>query len=393
MVRQSRTDDVMDGILADPPAERRQGRWPMGLVGMLGCIILVELAVSRLDDRLQTPSSAVFRFTSRALGADAARADVLVVGDSLLKFGVVPRILEERLGSRAFNLAHIGGQPPDTFFALRHALERGAKPSAIVVDFKANLLQVDPYRLHAEKAELYSLADCLHLGWSCKDIENPSTIAFAKLLPSFRFRSPIRGEIVAALKEQPWPGRGDVLATRRNWDANLGANVAARVPGAADIPEHWDEKAYLNPTFASHPDNTRYINRTLKLAARQGIPVYWVIPPILPRVQSRREELGVDAAYADFVRSFQARYRNLTVVDGRHAGYDAPVFVDAAHLDRVGASAFSLAVADVLRQGPGGPRWVALPAYREPEGVPPLEDVNQSRVALESAGQADRIVR
>ena len=383
----------MDAFPADSTAERRRGRWPSGLVAMLGLVALIELTVFQLGDRLQTPTFTGFRFTSRAIKAEAPKAEILVVGDSLLKYGVVPLILEKAIGSRAYNLAHIGGQPPDTYFALRQALDRGARPAAIVLDFKANMLQADPRFLAAERVELYDLADCIDMGWCCRSLSYGSTLLLAGALPSYKYRAPIRGEILAALNNQPWPGNADVPTYRRNWERNLGANVAPRNPGAKDVVEHWDEKAYLTPTFLSHPSNHLFIKRTLGLASRHRVPVYWLIPPINPRVQARREQLGVDAAFAAYVRSFLAKWPDLVVVDGRHAGYDASLFVDAAHLDHVGASAFTTALAEVLRRGKGGPRWVELPGYREPKAAPPLEDMDQSRVALKRLGPTDGVLR
>jgi hypothetical protein len=81
----------------------------------------------------------------------------------------------------------------------------------------------------------------------------------------------------------------------------------------------------------------------------------------------------------------QLHYPNVTVLDGRHSGYDHTLFVDASHLDGQGAYTLSRDVADVLRRGLAGDdavvrtRWVDLPAYRACPVEVALEDVEQSR--------------
>ena len=74
----------------------------------------------------------------------------------------------------------------------------------------------------------------------------------------------------------------------------------------------------------------------------------------------------------------------MTVLDGRHAGYDHTLFVDATHLDGQGAYTLSRDVADILRHDRAGgaagtARWVDLPAYRACPVEVALEDVEQSR--------------
>ena len=61
-------------------------------------------------------------------------------------------------------------------------------------------------------------------------------------------------------------------------------------------------------------------------------------------------------------RTLSPQKRNLTVIDGRHAGYPGDLFVDASHLEQHGAAAFTTAVADALAQRPAGARWISLPS-------------------------------
>ena len=104
--------------------------WPLGLIGTLALIGAVE--------RFRAPRAHASRPTRRvemswqdaqraAAGAEG-RSDVLCLGDSRIKLGLLPRVLEDRLGVSAYNLGILGGQAPASYFLLRKVLERGIRP-------------------------------------------------------------------------------------------------------------------------------------------------------------------------------------------------------------------------------------------------------------------------
>src|SRR5205807_241709 len=113
-------------------------------------------------------------------------------------------------------------------------------------------------------------------------------------------------------------------------------------PASARTAEHPDERVYnLLGAWTGHPLGMAYLWRTLDLAAAHGVAVYWLMPPVHPRVQARRDRLGLDAAYVAAVRQALARYPNLTVIDGRRSGYPPDAFADGSHLNVRGACAFT----------------------------------------------------
>ena len=160
-----------------------------------------------------------------------------------------------------------------------------------------------------------------------------------------------------------------------------------RTPRSTASSEPTDDQKYQTRAFRRHRVNAEYIHRLLDLAAERGVPVYWLLPPLAPQLQARREQTGAEADFVRFVRSFQTPTANLTVLDARHAGYDHTLFVDPTHLDGQGAYTLSRDVADILRhdragRGMGTQRWVDLPAYRACPVEVALEDFEQSRQAL-----------
>ena len=90
----------------------------------------------REDLRLHDECRADWAYGGRAASRRAPDAEILCFGDSMIKFGMAPRVLEDRLGRRAFNLALYAGSPTASYFLLRRPLESGAKPAAVLVDFQ-----------------------------------------------------------------------------------------------------------------------------------------------------------------------------------------------------------------------------------------------------------------
>src|SRR5262245_27899140 len=93
---------------ADPTPERQAagawkdqiGRLPVGLVGALGLILVLEAIIARMPVGIVHNSrlSSSWRAALQAAEGPEAKSEILCFGDSLIKLGVVPRVLEARLG-------------------------------------------------------------------------------------------------------------------------------------------------------------------------------------------------------------------------------------------------------------------------------------------------------
>ena len=374
---------------------------PMGLLGMIGLVAVVELVLSaNFHELLRYPDGFDWRTTGLAAGRDEVRrSEVLCFGDSLIKLGVYPRVLEARLGLPAFNLALQGGPPPTSYFLLRRALDSGARPKAVVVDFHAKLLLLRPDLTADYWPELLTTRELFELSLVVRDLRVFTRTALAMALPSVKDRHPIRSRVLAALQGQPWPGSGAYPIFLRNWRLNRGTLVRPRPksPDTSDKSLAGPAPAPLSAWWVIDRTATTYVDKFLDLTARRGIPVFWLLPPNSPAYLADCERSGRDARYTAYVRATQARYANVVVIDGRRSGYGRDLFIDATHLNRLGASSFSESVALLIgsyRAGPEPPysgRWVQLPAYQaRPEPVP-LEDLEQSTTALRNS--ADRLRR
>jgi hypothetical protein len=361
-------------------------RCPWGLLGALGLIVAVEATIARHEVDLTTPPRLEWRESRRAASAEATDCQVLGLGTSMTKLGLFPAVVARESGRRTYNLAACAGRLPGSYYLLKHALERGAKPEAIVLEVHPSYLAVPFQEGMVAWPDLLDPADCLDLAWTARDASFFASTMLARFLPSVGARAEIRAAILAVLRGEEGSTRSPILAHRRNLGVNAGAFVRRRdTPYQGEVTPYL-EGMYLNPYWSANPINVRYLRRLLDLCGSQKIQVYWLIPPLVPGLQARRESAGLEDSYNRFTRRIQRSYPDLVVLDARKSGYDAPVFSDAAHLDFSGAVTLSAEVGRILKAGSGGSRWIDLPAYREQPIEARLEDIAQSFRETAKAG-------
>src|SRR5262249_6244938 len=136
--------------------------------------------------------------TNQAAFQASLEADVLCFCDSQSKFGLLPRVIEAQTGRPAFNLAPVSGQAASSYFLLRRALEAGARPKAVLVNFMPRLLQLPLAHNAQQWPELLSPRDALDLCVTARDPDRFAAIMLARLLPSVRNRYQIRTNVLNA---------------------------------------------------------------------------------------------------------------------------------------------------------------------------------------------------
>jgi hypothetical protein len=341
---------------------------PQGLLGMLALVLVVELAIAgrRLD--FTTIWADDWRCSAESATYRSKDYDLLCFGDSLVKFGVLPREVEAKTGLRTFNLAINAGTMPSAYFMLRRALDSGARPKAIVADFCTLMLVQDPKLAIRLYPELATTRDCFDLAWTARDSGFLSAALLGKLLPSYKCRFEIRASIKAALegrRASPWPQHSGIWA---KWMNQNGAQPMGPLPFNAVADPGM--VASLSPTdWECDPINASYLEKFLALAASREIPVFWLIPPLNPALEARRALNKADKAYTRFVRLAIERHPEVVVLDARHSGYDNSVYIDALHLDDRGAKVLTGDLAALVSDRLKRPdpardhRWVEMPAF------------------------------
>lgn len=381
--------DGLDRAVAPPP--RPRPRWPLGLLGMLTLVALVESRLDRHDLDFTAPWHWDWRTAGKvaAKGEKASGRRVLLFGDSLLKFGVMPRVLADRSGKSAYNFALHTGQASSSYFMLRRALDAGARPDLIVLDLTPHMLRHGPQENAELWPELLSPSECLDMARAMGDASFFARTMLAKALPTFKERYALRAACLSATRGEDRSRRSENLTYRRNWKQNDGAQLMVDGTAPPIDPNHWVDTLY--PRWDPRPVNVAYLDRFLDLAHARKIPVAWLLPPIHPVIQAKVKASGYDAELSGFVRAVQARHPGtFAVVDARGAGFGADEFGDGIHLNRRGALALSSLLGDAIRGAVEPDRWVSLDRGRVGPVDLPIEDVYQSALALQAAGSPPR---
>ncbi|HEU5116729.1 MAG TPA: hypothetical protein VFT74_08660 [Isosphaeraceae bacterium] len=367
---------------------RPVGHIPAGLLGMVALVVSCEVIHFR-SDRYASGKATSWTFAAQAATAEAIDRDVLLLGDSMVKMGLLPTLIEERSGGRlqVYNLAAFDAPPSASDVLLRRALGAGCRASAVVVNLMPHQLArspVDPV-LRRAWAELLTPREAITLARALGVPELPGSTVLGRLIPSVRQREEIRLSMLAELDGFERSSRNLGRLCRRNWTVNLGAHVlpTREEPGRINAAN-----TQLFPgRFVPDPAAIASVLRLLSLARDRGMRFYWLITPLHPEAAGRHRASGFSAAYEAEVRRLVEDFPNVVVLDARHLGIKASQFVDAVHLDRDGAILLSSAVADILAAASPGAdrRWVKL-ARPTPSttgaGLAPIEDLDQSRTAL-----------
>jgi len=355
---------------------------------MIGLIVAIESFVGRNWLDFSDPVSLSWRFSAEAARTEAAGSQLLCLGDSLVKHGLIPSVIEGKSGLRTLNLSAARAPTLMTYFLFRRALDAGARPDVIIINAKPAVLIGGPEFNARYFQEVLTLREWVELFQINRRSSFMISMLVGRLLPSLRCRLEIRSNLLSALRGET-DRLHDINRTLwRNWTVNGGANIA-------DLDSRYEEKvttevARRMQTNVFHVDrmNAEAIERLLQLAAKRNIPVFWLLTPLTPGLQAFRDQSGSEAAYERFVRSAQSRYpQTMTVLDARRGAYPPRFFIDATHLNGRGGTALSRAVATALEAELGqseratGPRWITLKhSIDHPDVIDlGLEDVEHSK--------------
>jgi len=179
-----------------------------------------------------------------------------LLGDSQIKYGLQPRVIENALNQTAYNLSIIAGQAPGSYFQLRRALAAGARPRAVVLDFEPILLRM-PFNARPWM-ELLSPHETIELSWRTRDANFFTMVILGRSLPSYHWRSDLRAALLAAFHGQSISQRWNVAVARRNFDANRGANVMP-ADGAFRVGDDILERHFCNADWRPDPANVSFV--------------------------------------------------------------------------------------------------------------------------------------
>jgi hypothetical protein len=339
---------------------------------MLGLIGVIEGFVALRADAWKEPLAVAWNAASRAAKTEAPGVDLLCFGDSQIHHALDPRVLGERRRMRAYSLAVTSGQAASSYGLLRRALDAGARPRAVLVNFNSDQLGSPPRQVTGLWSEVLDPSEVLGLIGASRDPLFALEWLVSRGLPTLRVRDGIRETMVAAFRGEPSFTQLQHQAIPAQIHEHLGCITLPHNPKDFSAAERviygLDRRA---APWRPHWANALYVDRFLALTAAHRLDVYWILPPVTPAAQAWQERVGREEAVLRFIQSKQAVYPNVVVLDARHLGLDRRFFHDPTHLNVDGAALFSSALADALAidvasvnadrsSPPTGPRSIAI---------------------------------
>jgi hypothetical protein len=361
-------------------------------VGCLALIFVIERSIARRDLEFRAPIEWDWVVAEKLAVEAGKSADVLILGDSLVKEGLIPRVLEQRTGLRVRNLAVSAGSPPLAFALLRRAIESGARPDLVVVEMEPHLLEHGKDYLRQHGAYVLEPREIAELAWRRRDGDLLASLGLERLLPSVRAREEVRAHTVARVRGEA--SRNVVLCPPMilNWRQNGGALV---VPGDQRFDGKLNDLHHLWFPQAFRPDLVAldYADKTFRLLRERGIRACMLIPPLSRAATDRRRAEGIEAAHRRWIRGLAARHEGLAVLDATALDLPDDHFHDPFHLNERGAAELSARVAEVLALPDQAGRWIALETVEPRPDLLALkhENLMQSRRRLDApARRIDR---
>lgn len=371
-------------------SKRSWSRLPLGLLGMVALVVLIEIRIAPNWVALATGQVLGMHFAMDAAKHNAPGASVLIFGDSVVKCGIMPTEAERVLGPdlRVYNLAVAGTPTPIGWSIYQRAIAAGAKPKAVILGCLN--LTGNPRGHATDFAEVLTPAETIELSVVSRDATLWGKATAAMLFPSLRYRTAIRIVALETLLRgtgfeekipgaHTIPGRDVGVWTLRAWgeQGGVGANPADLKPvdkqGLGKIDERV-EREVINRPWAVHAAFLYYLKQIALDASSRGSKVFLLVPPIHPLAQAQRDRNGFDAHHTKNLRGILEKIPGIVLVDARRTGYPAEDFHDAVHLNVRGATRLTTELARLvqtrLSETSTGPQWVTLPRHQPVDAAP-----------------------
>jgi len=283
-----------------------------------------------------TPQN-VFEITERQLAEQAPDVQVLFMGDSHVKDGLDPRII-----AGSFNAASPGENYLQTYWKLRHLLQRGE------LDIKVVALPLDLHSFSSTRTD----QEAYYWYWSRYDDDGE----IRRSIPdasSFGLR-------IRALLPVLGNGLDFVRVTWRHSELIRGFQLLSgdfsQMPDKAEVAER-QAAEHLGSAVVRDPLLLDSFGRLVEMATEDGITLVFIRFPVSPQYNAAASAYigDVEAFYAPMLERIEST-PNAYFLDAHDLYYERlDYFSNSEHLNGTGAAAFTrYLVAHVPMETPAG---------------------------------------
>jgi len=302
------------------------------LLAGLAVVGMERIAIPALYWRTPTVNSSYARFLEVKEAASGHQTfNVLFLGDSTARNGIIPAVFHAATGKTGHNLATAA---PISAWAdadlVREYVRTHPAPDAVIVsqDFAtyAGVDELD-HQVIREHFSDFALSAYLYRH-SLSPLSDLLEAAVAELLPSFRYRDHVRRAIPSLLLNQSF-------YTGSQSDAD-GFQRSDRIPSPSELE---NRRVPENPPPSAVDEGllTAYL---CDLAENGHFPVFLTISPHLPLSHLSATSQGALRQAGDSLRNIASTHPRCRLLNGNR-DFDTRLFADETHLNYSGALLYS----------------------------------------------------
>lgn len=248
-----------------------------------------------------------------------AQADLIYLGDSRAKAGLLVNRFEQQSGHRVLNLTLGGATPIEGYYSLKAALKHSPARAVIISYAPYHLARIDTYWFRAVKFNYLRPGQYRKVQQHASRLQEPALLGDHYL--NYWFKPGLYlTDAWHGLLERRWRIN---RTTRAELQASGGHYFFGRAHGFSGL----NEENVFGP-FRPSPVVGLYLQKIIRLAQDHGVTLYWYNMPF--------NRTSLDSLPADYVKEYEHYLSSLAsehfvVLNGLYAEDDA-LFGDWSHI-------------------------------------------------------------